>query len=98
MKFVIPQNYKFKAKLFGMIEYQTAIIIAIWGALIFLLINFLFKNLNLKIISFIILFLPGVIFSIVGVNGENVIPVFCYIVKYLIKPKLLFYEKNNLEL
>ena len=49
MKFVIPQNYKFKAKLFGMIEYQTVIIIAIWGALIFLLINFLFKNLNLKI-------------------------------------------------
>ena len=69
INFIIPQNYKFRAKLFGIIEYQTAILIAIWGGLIFLLVNFLFNNLNIKLFIFIILFFPGLIFSIIGVNG-----------------------------
>ena len=93
INFIIPQNYKFRAKLFGIIEYQTAIIIAIFGGLIFLLVNFLFTNLNVKIFTFIILFFPVVIFSIIGVNGENILIVVTYFFKFCIKKKLLFYKK-----
>lgn len=94
MNFIIPQNYKFNAKLFGIIEYQTAILIAIWAIIIFFFVNFIFRNLNFKIFTFIILFFPGLIFSIVGVNGENILSVLVYFFKFLIKPKLLFYKKN----
>ena len=93
INFIIPQNYKFRAKLFGIIEYQTAIIIAILGGLIFLLVNFLFTSLNFKIFTFIMLFFPVLIFSIIGVNGENILIVLSYLFKFCIKKKILFYEK-----
>lgn len=96
MNFIIPQNYKFNAKLFGIIEYQTAILVAVLGGLIFLFVNFLFSNLNFKIFTFIILFFPVIIFSIIGVNGENILIALTYLFKFLIKPKLLFYEKNTI--
>lgn len=93
MKFIFPQNYKFNTKILGLIDYQTAILNLIWGGLIFLIINFIFNSLNLKIFIFIILVFPVLIFSIVGINGENVISVIIYMSKFIIKPKLLFYSK-----
>lgn len=93
MKFIFPQNYKFNTKILGLIDYQTAILNLIWGGLIFLIINFIFNSLNLKIFIFIILVFPVLIFSIVGINGENVISVIIYMSKFIMKPKLLFYSK-----
>ena len=54
MKFIFPQNYNFKNKLFGIIDYSSLIFNIIWDLIIFLLINFLFKNNNIKIFIFII--------------------------------------------
>ena len=93
MKFIFPQNYKMKTKILGLIDYQTAILNLIWAGLIFFIINVLFNNLNVKIFLFITLVFPVLIFSIVGINGENVINVIIYMSKFIIKPKLLFYTK-----
>ncbi len=93
MKFIFPQNYKFTTKILGIIDYQTALLNMIWGGLIFLIVNLIFTSLNLKIFIFIILVFPMLIFSIVGINGENLINVILYMSKFIIKPKLLFYTK-----
>ena len=42
MKFIFPQNYNFKNKLFGIIDYSSLIFNIIWDLIIFLLINLLF--------------------------------------------------------
>ena len=93
MKFIFPQNYKFNTKILGLIDYQTAILNLVWGGLIFLIINFIFNSINIKIFLFIVLVFPMLIFSIVGINGENVISVIIYMSKFIIKPKLLLYNK-----
>ena len=56
MKFIFPQNYNFKNKLFGIIDYSSLIFNIIWDLIIFLLINLLFKNNNIKIFIFRIYF------------------------------------------
>lgn len=93
MKFIFPQNYKMKSKIFGLIDYQTAIIDIIWGGIVYLIINFIFHSLNIKIFLFIVMVFPVVIFSIVGVNGESIINVTAYMVKYIMKRKILYYDK-----
>ena len=61
---------------------------------IFLLINLLFSNIKIKIFVFIFTCFPVLLFSISGLNGENFLYVFCYMLKYFLKQKLYFYDKN----
>ena len=93
VKFIFPQNYKFNTKILGLIDYQSAILNLIWSGIIFLILNVIFNSLNIKIFLFIVLVLPILIFSVVGINGENVINVIIYMSKFIIKPKLLIYTK-----
>ncbi len=95
MKFIIPQNYDLNPKIFGIIDYSSALLDVIWGGLIFILLKLIHKTINLKIFLFIISVLPVIIFSIVGVNGENIIYVIKYMAKYILNPKVLLYEKEN---
>lgn len=94
MKFIFPQNYNFKSKLFGFIDYSTIFLNIIWCAFVFIFINF-FDNLNIKIFLFFLFCFPLLLFSLTGFNGENITYVIYYIFKFLIKPKLLFFTKNN---
>ena len=94
MKFIIPQNYNFNKKLFGIISYSTLILDIIWGGSIFIILDLLIKSINIKIFLFIVLSLPVLIVSIVGVSGENVINVIIYISKFLFKQKIFFYDKS----
>ncbi len=94
LKFIFPQNYDLNTKIFGIIDYSAAIVDAIWGAIVFVLINLLLKRLTHKIFAFIILVFPVVIFSIVGVEGENLLYFLKYIIKYIFKQKLYLYEKK----
>lgn len=71
MKFVFPQNYDFSTKLFGLIDYSTAILNVIWSGLVFVLINIIFHSLNVKIFLFIILSLPVLLFSVIGINRRK---------------------------
>ena len=93
MKFIIPQNYNFKNKILGIIDYSTAFFNISWYLFIFILLNFLFKNWNIKIFLLISLCFPITLFSIVGFNGESIIYVFKYVLKYILKPKLYLYKK-----
>ena len=95
MNFIFPSNYTFKNKIFGLIDYTTAIVNLIWYIFVFCLINILFTNVNFKIFIFIILCLPFLIFSIIGINKENIISVFIYISKFFKNSKIYFYKKNS---
>lgn len=95
MKFIFPQNYNFNNKIFGLIDYSTAIVNIIWYVFIFCLCNLIFKNFTIKIFIFIILSMPLFLFSIIGFNHENIIYVFFYLLKYIRKPKVYLYEKTK---
>ena len=93
MKFIFPQNYNFKSKLFGIIDYSAVFINIIWCAFILLIINLIFNNLNIKIFLFIIFCFPVLLFSFSGFNGENFLYVFEYTFKFIFKQKILFFYK-----
>ena len=93
MKFIFPQNYDLKNKLFGIIDYSTAFINLLWYALVFILVNFIFKSLTIKIFIFVVLCFPLLLFSFAGFNGENILYVFSYLMRFLLKPKLFLYRK-----
>lgn len=93
MKFIFPQNYKFNSKLFGLIDIQTAVVSIIWAGIMYLIVNILLKSLYIKVCVFIITVFPVAIFSIVGVNGENIINVAMYIIKFLTRRRIMLYGK-----
>ena len=77
-----------------MIDYQSAIISALWGCFVFLITNFLFRDFKIKIFLLIVFVLPVLILSVVGINNENIINVFIYMSKFIIKQKTIFYSKK----
>ena len=93
MKFIFPQNYNFRNKLLGFIDYSTAFINVLWDAFIFLICNFIFSNLTLKIFIIITFCFPLLLFSFAGFNGENILYVFSYIIRFIFKQKLFLYKK-----
>lgn len=94
MKFIFPQNYNFNIKLLGIIDYSVAIADLIWGVLVVFIVNILIRSLSIKFFLSIILVFPVVIFSIAGVDGENLLYFLSYILKYIFKQKLYLYEKK----
>ncbi len=92
MKFIFPTNYNFKNKLFGVIDYPTALFNIIYFFIIFGIFNLFFKNINLKIIFIIIFYFPILLFSIIGFNHENILYSIFYICKFMLKPKLYLYK------
>ena len=58
MKFIFPQNYTFKNKILGIIDYTTAIVNILWYLFVFLIVNLLFKSINTKIVIFILFSFP----------------------------------------
>ena len=80
MKFIFPQNYRFKNKLFGIFDYSSLILNFIWDFLIFILINLFFKNLNIKIFIFILFCFP--------------VYIFFYLINYIKSNKLYLFSKK----
>ena len=93
MKFIFPQNYNFKNKILGIIDYSTVFFNIFWYVLVFIILQLLFRDWNVKIFLLISLCFPITLFSIVGFNGEPIVYVFKYILKYIIRPKLYLYKK-----
>lgn len=93
MKFIFPQNYNFKNKILGIMDYTTAIVNVVWYVIVFLFVNFIFNNINIKIFIFILFCFPVLLFSFSGFNGENIIVVFRYMLRFILKKKLIFYSK-----
>lgn len=94
MKFIFPKNYKFSFKLLGFIDWKTAIFDIIYGVIIFILINFIFDNINIKIYIFISFYFPILLFSFLGINEENIIDISKYLFKYFISQKIILYNKK----
>lgn len=90
MNFIFPQNYNFKNKILGIIDYSTAILNVSWFSILLIIVNILFNDINIKIFLIIIFYFPILIFSIIGFNGENIIYVFIYMFKFINKQKLYF--------
>jgi hypothetical protein len=94
MKFIFPQNYNFKNKLFGFIDYSTLIFNLLYGGFTFCILDLIIKNFSIKISLFIILYFPLLIFSITGFNHENIVYVIIYLFKYFCNKKIYFYSKE----
>ena len=95
MKFIFPQNYNLKLKLFGIMDYSTAIFDVIWCLSVFFIFQLLFSSIKISIIFSIILGLPILIFSIVGFGGENMGLIVKSMVLYLVKPKVYVFKKTS---
>lgn len=93
MHFIFPKNYDFKPKIFGIIDYSTAIIDVSIGIILFLITNFFFKNLTIKIYFFISLYVPILLFSIIGIHKESFLNVFSYMIKFLKNQNIYLYKK-----
>ncbi len=94
MKYIFPQNYTFKNKLFGIIDYSTLILNIIWDVFIFCLLDIFIPNISIKMSCFIIFCFPLLLFSIIGFNHENFVYVLIYLFKFIKSPKIYFYNKN----
>lgn len=92
MKYIFPQNYCFKNKLFGFIDYSTLSLNIVWDSFIFCLLDLLTLNISIKISIFIIFCLPLLLFSIIGFNHENFIYVLSYLIKFIFSKKLYLYN------
>ena len=93
MKFIFPQNYNFKNKLFGVIDYSTAILNLLWIVFICFICNLFFRSLSIKIFFIIILCFPLFLFSLIGFNNENILYVIFYFFKFLLRPKIYVFNK-----
>lgn len=94
MKFIFPQNYNFKNKLFGILDYSTVIINIIWAALLFQIVKITPFVLNVKISIFITFYFPLLLFSIFGFNNENIFYFLSYMLKFVKNRKVYFYDKS----
>ena len=95
MKFIFPQNYNFQTKLFGFIEYSTAIFNIIYWIILYTILNIFITNLTLKLSIFIILALPIFILSITGIYKENFLNILYYIFKYFLNCNVYVFSKND---
>ena len=91
MNFVIPQNFNLENKLFGFLDFSTAIFLVCFSVIIFFILNILPINFILKLFIFLILFFPLFILSVTGFYKENLIDVIFYLLKFLFSQKLYLY-------
>lgn len=92
MKFIFPQNFNFKNKLFGIIDYPTTIFNIIYFTTLLFICNLLIQNLTFKIIVIIFFYLPIFLLSVIDFYHENILYFFWYVLKFCIKPKIYLYK------
>lgn len=95
MKFIIPQNYKFKNRIFGIIDYPTAILNIVWDVILYLIIKNFNLTLGTRIFIFSALSFPILLLTIVGFNNESPLYTLKYLISYIRKPKIYLFDKNN---
>ncbi len=95
MIFIFPKNYTFKSKLFGFIDYSTAILDAAIAFLIYFFVNLFITSTTIKIYIFISTFFPFFLISVIGINKESFISVFKYMFKFIKNQNVYLYNKKN---
>lgn len=94
MKFIIPKNYKFKNRIFGIIDYPTAIVNIMWDVFIYFLLRNIDANISIRIFIFTLLSFPVLLITIVGFNNESPVYTLKYVVRFLIKQKIYLFKKE----
>ncbi|MBR3673611.1 MAG: hypothetical protein IKN65_04920 [Clostridia bacterium] len=94
MKFIIPKNYKFKNRIFGIIDYPTAIVNIVWDVFIYFLLRNIDANISIRIFIFTLLSFPVLLITIVGFNNESPVYTLKYVVRFLIKQKIYLFKKE----
>ena len=94
MKFIFPKNYRYRAKILGIIDYVTAIVDSLIGILLFFIIRIFIKKITTQIYIFVILFVPILLFSVFVSDGENIITYTIQIIKFIKKRGIYFYDKK----
>ncbi len=94
MKFVIPQNYKFKNKILGIIDYPTAVFNVLWNLVIYFFLKNMSLSISIRIFIFSTLSFPILLLTIIGFNNESPIYTIRYIFRYLIRPKVYLFKKD----
>ncbi len=91
-KYYFPLNYKFSAKLFGIIEYKILVPISIYVAIIIALLYALNVDFFIGFGIVILFALPPILILSIGVNGQPAIPYFIAIIKFHISQKVFIYK------
>lgn len=94
MNFIFPKNYNFSFKLMGMFSYVSILVNIIWAGFVYLLVSLFFSSFIIKLYGFIILFLPVCLFTLLNKSNENILSVMFFLVKYLVRSKVYFYDKR----
>lgn len=94
MKFIIPQNYKFKNRILGIIDYPTAILNLIWNMVLYFILKDLKIILSYKIFIFSALSFPVLLLTIIGFNNESPIHTLKYLIKYFKSQKVYLFQKD----
>lgn len=95
MIFIFPQNYNFKNKLFGIVNYSTAIINLIIISLLFFISNLLFTNILFRIVFIFSFYLPFFLFSFSNLGNENLLYIFFYLFDFSRKRTIYLYKKDS---
>lgn len=94
MKFILPKNYDIKPKILGTFDFYSLLISGIFILLTFFICS-LFNLTISNTISIIIIFnLPLFLFLNFGINNENILYIFFYLLKYLVSTKIYIYTKE----
>lgn len=94
-EFVFPMNYKKKERFLGIIDYKTLFVIILLSVGEFLLLRNLSLSIQIKIGIFIVTVGFVSILILVGVNGENMLEFFGFLIKFLVKEKVYLYRKEE---
>lgn len=92
MKFIIPQNYKFKNKILGIIDYPTAIFNIIWNVIVYFLLKNFQINITIKFFIYSTLSFPVLLLTVIGFNNESPIYSLKYIFRFLIRQKVYLFK------
>ena len=91
MKYIIPENYDYKNKLFGILDYKSAIFILVFIIIVWKFFSLFIKSIITLISFMIIICLPIILLIFYNSTNENLINILYYFIKFLIKPKIYFY-------
>lgn len=94
MNFIIPKNYNFKNKLFGIIDYTTAIFNTIWNVLLYFILKNIEITISIKICIFSSISFPVLLLTLIGFNNESPIYTIKYLLNYLKSQKVFLFKKE----
>lgn len=93
-KFIFPMNYKYSAKLLGIIDYSTLLPLSIYASIIICILYLIKIDFFISFGIFIVLVLPPLLLLSIGINNQPAIPYLIAICKFYKNSKLYLYKSD----